>query len=83
MKQDSGLQSAHRGSIITLKQFEESYALTKNTAPNVITFVITYHSQKSVITEHWIKNINFLLNKMEKYEPAYKNCCDKYFKLRL
>ena len=55
MKYDSGLQSVHRSGAITLKPFEEGYALTnKNTTPNV-------HFQKFVITNHWMENVDFLL----------------------
>ena len=30
-----------------------------------------------------MENIDFLLNTMEKYGPAHKNCCNKYFNLKL
>ena len=53
------------------------YSLKKNIAP----YVIDLHT--SVITEHLMENIDFLLNAMEKYRPTHKNCYDKYLKLKL
>ena len=82
MKYDSGLQSVHRsGVVIMLKPFEEGYALTNN--EHYAKCDRSAHFQKFAITEHWMENIDFLLNVMEKYRPAHKNCCNKHFKLKL
>ena len=74
MNYHSGLQSVHRSGVIMLKPFNKIHCTKYDRSA---------HFQKFVITEHWMENIDFLLNTMEKYRPAHKNCCDNYFKLKL
>ena len=46
MKYDSGLQSVHRSGVVTLKPFEEGYALTqKNTTPTKCTLPEIFNYQ--------------------------------------
>ena len=80
MKYYSGRQSVHRSGVITLKPFEGVYALTNK--EHCTKCHRSSQFQKSVITEHWIENINFLHNTMEKYGPTHRNCWDKYSKLQ-
>ena len=79
MKYDSG--TGHRTGVIMLKPFEEGCALTNK--EHYAKCDRSAHFQKFEITEHWMENIDFLLNTMKKYGPAHNNCCDKYFKLKL
>ena len=81
MKYDSGLQSVHRSGAITLKPFEERYALTNR--EHCPKYGRSANLQKSVINEHCMENIDFLLNIMEKYGPTHENCCDEYFTPKL
>ena len=81
MKYDSGLQSVHKSGVITLKQFDEGYALIeKEYCAKCDRFAL---NQKSVITKHWMENIDFLLNTTEKCRPAIKDCCDQHFKPKI
>ena len=73
MKYNSDLQSVHRSGVITLKAFDEGYALTNK--EDCVKCDRSAYFQKSVITEHWMENKDFLLNTMEKYGPTHKNCC--------
>ena len=81
MKYDSNEQSVNRSGAITLRPFEEGYILIKK--EHCAKCYRSAHFQKSVITELWMENIDFLLNTMKKHGPIHKNCGDKYFKLKL
>ena len=80
MNYDFGLPGVHRSGLITLKPFEEVYALSNKEHCTKVDRSARF--QKSVTTEHWIENIDFLLNTIEKYGQTHKNC-DEYFKLKL
>ena len=68
-----------------LKPFEEDYCLTNKI--HCAKHDRSAQFQKFLTTEHRTENIDFLLNakkkKKKNNERVHKDCCDKYFKLKL